>query len=58
MLVLTRKNKQSVIFRNTETGEVVTVRVDGICKSKIRMIIDAPQKYEIKRDEVELKKQK
>ena len=58
MLVLTRKNKQSVIFRNTETGEVVTVLVDGICKSKIRMIIDAPQKYEIKRDELELKKQK
>lgn len=51
MLVVTRKNNEGVVVVNRQTGEVIKIRV-LLLTEKIKVGIDAPEKFEIIREEL------
>lgn len=51
MLILTRRPTESVIFIK-DNEPIITVRILGVKGSQVRIGTDAPQEWEIHRDEI------
>lgn len=51
MLVLSRKEDQSLFIRNAATGEVITVATQRIRGNRVIVGIEAPAHYQVTRSE-------
>lgn len=53
MLVLTRKNNESLDITNTDTGDVIEIMVVEVRGNRVRLGIGAdPDKYRVRRSEL------
>jgi carbon storage regulator CsrA len=52
MLVLTRKENELIYIVNDETGDVVTVSINEVRSDRVKVGIQADQKYKIIRAEI------
>lgn len=56
MLILSRKEEQTIQIRDTETNDLIVIKVIQVRHHTASIGVDAPRKYEILRGEILEKK--